>query len=85
MRSLAPCTAKAASNCSFYNPVPPPQLDTAEVVYNDSLARAWRAENAALPAPTARRGGLSNRAQLPDAEALAVLVQVGRVPTRDLC
>ncbi|KAL4457635.1 hypothetical protein ABPG75_012500 [Micractinium tetrahymenae] len=51
------------------------QLDTAEVVYNDSLACAWRAEHAALPAPMARRGGLSNRAQLPDAEALAALVQ----------
>lgn len=54
------------------------QLDTAELVYNDCLACAWRAEHAALPAPTARRGGLSNRAQLPDAEALAVLVQVRR-------
>ena len=51
-------------------------------MYNDMLACAWRNELAALPSggspPTlARRGGLSNRAQLPDAEALAALVQVG--------
>lgn len=62
------------------SPAPPalPQLTTAEVVYNDSLARAWRAEHAALPTPVARRRGLSNRAQLPDAEALSALVQVRR-------
>ena len=53
------------------------QLDVAETVYNDSLACAWRRELAALPAPMARRGGLTNRAQLPDSEALASLVQVG--------
>ncbi|PSC72603.1 pentatricopeptide repeat-containing mitochondrial isoform B [Micractinium conductrix] len=51
------------------------QLDVAETVYNDSLACAWRRELAALPAPMARRGGLTNRAQLPDSEALASLVQ----------
>lgn len=54
------------------------QLEVAETVYNDMLACAWRNELASLPSPTmARRGGLSNRAQLPDAEALAALVQVG--------
>ena len=52
------------------------QLEVAETVYNDMLACAWRNELASLPSPAmARRGGLSNRAQLPDAEALAALVQ----------
>lgn len=46
----------------------------AETVYNDMLACAWRREHAALPAPAARRAGLSHRAHLPDGEALAALV-----------
>ncbi|KAL4857943.1 Protein Rf1 [Chlorella vulgaris] len=51
------------------------QLDVAETVYNDMLACAWRRELEGAPGPQARRGGLSNHAQLPDEDALAALVQ----------
>lgn len=40
------------------------------------LARAWRHELEALPPHATRRAGLSHRAQLPDSEATASLVQV---------
>lgn len=63
--------------CPLQNNNTTAQLEVAETVYNDILARAWRLEQSSLPAPVARRGGLSNRAQLPDSEALASLVQVG--------
>ncbi|EFN58573.1 hypothetical protein CHLNCDRAFT_140730 [Chlorella variabilis] len=51
------------------------QLEVAETVYNDMLACAWRRELHTLPAPAARRGGLSNHGRTPDGEALAALVQ----------
>ena len=62
-----------------------PQLEVAETVYNDMLAQAWRRQVASLPAPAARRGGLSNTAQLPDSEAMASLVQVRALASSLAC
>lgn len=74
------CRSFECSQLTALSTSPALQLEVAETVYNDMLALAWRREmegraGARLPAPATRRGGLSHRALLPDAEATASLVQ----------